>query len=290
MFKTVLVHLRGIAGDTATLKAALQVARPFGAHLECVHVRPDLAALISRATAADMGDEDTDTITEMLHRLQDESAERAQRAADAFADFRAKENLAAAGAPPGPGKTNGAFRESTGNELDRLVAESRYHDLLVVKAADEQAGSLPVNELGQLIVSSGRPVLLAPSVPARPIRTVVIAWKDVPEAARAVGAAMPLLAKAEKIFVATASEEDEPGSDCDGVVRQLGWHGLSAEAHRVVPGDRDAPHAVLEMARAASADLLVMGAYGHNRLAEVILGGFTQNVLEDASLPVLMLH
>ena len=74
MIKTVLVHLRGMKSDAANLSAALQIARPFGAHLECLHIRPDLAALISRTAPATM-DDDTDTLTKMVEQRQKESAQ-----------------------------------------------------------------------------------------------------------------------------------------------------------------------------------------------------------------------
>ena len=73
-------------------------------------------------------------------------------------------------------------------------------------------------------------------------------------------------------------------------VAQLAWHGIEAQSYRTAGGDGDAGHTMLEMARVANADLLVMGAYGHWRLTEIILGGFTRAVLDDASLPVPMVH
>ena len=289
MLKSVLVHLRGTKADTAVLAAALQAARPFAGHLECLHIRPDLGELASKAALVEI-DEDSNAIVLILERLQKESSETAQRASDAFANFCKKESILRAEIPPGPDKTNAAFREDIGNEVDRLIVQARYHDLVVVKGGGEHAGGLSLYDLGRVVMSAGRPVLLAPSVPARPVRTAVIAWKDAPEAARAVTAAMPLLATAEKIFVCSASEADEPTPDSEAIVRLLGWHGLNAQSHHVVPGERDPADAMLETARAADADLLVMGAYGRNRLNEIVFGGFTQCVLEDAALPVLLFH
>ena len=74
------------------------------------------------------------------------------------------------------------------------------------------------------------------------------------------------------------------------MVCHLQWHGLKCETLHVEPRGRDAYDAALEAARAAGADLLVAGAYGHSRLREVVFGGFTEGLLEDASLPVFVLH
>jgi nucleotide-binding universal stress UspA family protein len=289
MIRTVLVHMRGTKGDAATLSAALQVARPFAAHLECLHVRPDLAALIALATPADM-DRDGTAITRAIEHLQKESAVSAQRASDVFAAFCVNERIPKGELPTGPSQISASFREDIGNELDRLIVQSRRHDLVVVKGGSVKEGGLGSDTVGLLILGAGRPVLVAPSAASCAIRIVGIAWKDRPEAARAVTAAMPILEKAKRIFVVTAAEDEEPPSDQNGVVNHLQWHGLNAEAHRVEPRGRDACDAVLETVRAADVDLLVSGAYGRNRLSEIIFGGFTEGLLEDASLPVLLLH
>ena len=286
MIKTILVHLRGTKGDAATLSAALQVARSFGAHLECLHIRPDWGTLVSRVAPAGMDE----AFTGAIETLQKESDESAQKAFDAFTRFCDDEHIPRSEFPLGSNEMGAAFREDTGDDLDRLIVHSRRHDLVVVKGGNEDEGGLGLNGVGRLVLSAGRPVLLAPKVPARAIRLVAVAWKDAPEAARAVTAAMPILEKARRTFVISAGEDDEPLSDAKGVVTHLQWHGIDAEAHQVEPRGRDAFDAVLETARAADADLLVAGAYGRSRLSELIFGGFTEGLLEDASLPVLLLH
>jgi nucleotide-binding universal stress UspA family protein len=287
MFKTILVHLRGTKGDASTLSAALQIARPFAAHLECLHVRPDLTALISQTAASEL---DTSIMTRMVNDLQKGAAESAERAFAAYSTFCANAEIERGEMPPILDNMSAAFREDIGSELDRLIVHSRRHDLVVVRGGHESEGGAGSTLVGRLILDSGRPVLVAPSVPSRPIRNIVIAWKDTPEAARAITAAMPILETARNIAVMSAGEDDKPISDQQGVVSHLRWHGLSVDAHLVEPRGRDAHDAVLEAARAVDADLLVAGGYGHRRLQEMIFGGFTQGLLEDASLPVLLLH
>ena len=287
MFKTILVHLRGTRADDAVLRAALEVARLSAAHLNCVHIRPNLAGLISRM-AFDL-DEDSDRMSESLDVLRKLADESAQAAATSFSEFCIKEDIVRIEFPPAPDRVSAAFNETVDDERRYLSTQARYHDLVVIRVSEE-TGGLSQDAVGRLILSAGRPILLAPIAATRGIRTAAIAWKDVPEAARAVTAAMPIISKAEKIFVLNASEEDEEAADCRGVIALLRWHGLQVEAHQVTPGERNPADAILETARAAEANLLVMGAYGHNRLSEVVFGGFTQQILEDASLPVLLFH
>jgi nucleotide-binding universal stress UspA family protein len=141
------------------------------------------------------------------------------------------------------------------------------------------------------MITAGRPVLLVPdAAPPGQLRIAAIAWKDVPEAARAVTAAMPLLEKLERVFVFNAGEDDQPGADCTPVVRQLEWHGITAEARHVDPKGRDAAEAVLDSATAVGCQLLVMGAYGRNRMTEFLFGSFTTHALANPSLPILLFH
>jgi nucleotide-binding universal stress UspA family protein len=288
MIKSVLVHLRGTRGDTFALSAALQVARPFSAHLECLHVRPNLAVLTSRIAPAMI--DDSDAVSKIVEKQQKEAAEAAQRALSAFGDFCAHERIERSEFPPAGASIGGAFREDIGDELDHLIAHGRRHDLVVVKGGPISEGGMGLDDVGRLLLGAGRPVLLAPNVSGRPVKIVVVAWKDTPESARAVTAAMPILKLAKRVYVLNASEDEEKQADANGVVHHLQWHGIAAEAHHVEPRGRSAYDAVLETARAAEADLLVAGAYGRSRLSEIVFGGFTEGLLEDASLPVLFQH
>jgi nucleotide-binding universal stress UspA family protein len=107
-------------------------------------------------------------------------------------------------------------------------------------------------------------------------------------------AAMPVLAKADRIDVLSANEDDADAKSCvdctDRVVQLLRSHGLNAHGRFVIPAGRAAADAVVETARGHGADLLIMGAYGHSRLREFVLGGFTQRVLRGAAMPVLLFH
>ena len=120
--------------------------------------------------------------------------------------------------------------------------------------------------------------------------TIVIAWKETPEAARAVGAAMPLLSTAKQILIVTAAEDQDP-SDEEGarLLTSLRWHGFNVSMCRLPPGPQGAASTLLAAA-AEQAALVVMGAYGNSRLRQWIFGGFTRYILRGAEVPVLMMH
>jgi nucleotide-binding universal stress UspA family protein len=185
-----------------------------------------------------------------------------------------------------------AVREVKGDAIDETIAAAPYADLVVMGRADDES---TVGDIASVLAGSGRPVLVAPSPPPENLApTIAIAWKARPEAARAMGAAMPLLAKAERIVVLTAGEDsDGPRSileSAERVADHLRWHGLTVETRLVAPGRHTASRSVIDTAHELGADLLVMGGYGHSRLREFVLGGFTRDVLKSCALPVFLSH
>jgi nucleotide-binding universal stress UspA family protein len=124
-----------------------------------------------------------------------------------------------------------------------------------------------------------------PRLPER----IAIAWKPTPQAARAVAFAMPLLAQAKEAVILTIEEEEGRRDEADRLAASLAWHGVRATIERLAPGPQGAPETLLAAAT-ARAELLVMGGYGHTRLREWVFGGFTQRVLNEALLPVLIAH
>jgi nucleotide-binding universal stress UspA family protein len=143
------------------------------------------------------------------------------------------------------------------------------------------------------LFQTGRPMLLIPyiGVPTVKIDRIMIAWDGGSSAARAVGDAMPLLrrAKAVEIVIVTGEERKRdmlPGAD---LAEHLARHGLNVDVKELVAAD-DVQPILLSYASDMSADLMVMGGYGHSRLREFILGGVTRDMFESLTIPCLMAH
>src|SRR3546814_479080 len=115
----------------------------------------------------------------------------------------------------------------------------------------------------------------------------MFAWNGSLEAARTVGLTMPILAMAEQVTVVMAPEGDIAAADAEALVRYLDLHGIRATSLVVKPS-RPLGAGLLSAAREAQAELLVMGAYTHSRVRQMLLGGVTRHVLEAADIPVLM--
>ena len=120
--------------------------------------------------------------------------------------------------------------------------------------------------------------------------TVVIAWKDRPEAVRAIVAAAPFLSKAKLVRVISVTETDQDESSLAEITDYLSRAGVAAEANIVPPSSGGAGEHLVAEASKYKAALLVMGASGHSRLREWAFGGATNYVLRHATLPVLMMH
>jgi nucleotide-binding universal stress UspA family protein len=170
----------------------------------------------------------------------------------------------------------------------------RRFDLVVVGQADrDKAGADDIVDEGVLF-ESGRPVLFVPFIQKAglALERVMICWDGSRAAARAVADAMPFLHKSkqvEVVIIATGRPKSDeiPGADLG---QHLARHGLKVEVKRITSPDIDVPSTILSYAADSSADMLVMGGYGHSRLREFVLGGATRGLLESMTVPVLMSH
>jgi nucleotide-binding universal stress UspA family protein len=181
-------------------------------------------------------------------------------------------------------------------EAARIVA--RYSDLLVIgqphKGAEQDTG-MASDFCDELILSAGRPVLVVPDAGEFTSvgRRILVAWNESREAARAVADALPLLARAEAVEVevyATEQPEPEAAEESENLARYLAGHGARATVARHEMRQPDLRAQMFARAAEIGADPIVMGAYGHSRLRELVFGGVTRSVLESTPLPVLFSH
>jgi nucleotide-binding universal stress UspA family protein len=288
MIKTILVPATGSDTDVGVFGSALAIARPFGAHLDFLHVRID-AATTAATIASHVSS--PQVVTDLINKMEGEAEQREQKARQLFESLCRREVLALAETPPGPSAPSARWLKEIGSEPYWLVEYARAADLLIIgRPGDDQIA--PSDVLESALLNSGRPLLIPPSAPMATLPdTVVIAWKATPEAARAVTAAMPFLSIAKQIVIMTVAE-DETTLEEEGAARlmaNLRWHGFSVSVRRLEPGAQVAAETLLAAAREQPA-LLVMGGYGHSRLREWIFGGFTRRVLREAEISVLIAH
>jgi nucleotide-binding universal stress UspA family protein len=287
--KSFLIPIGGSDTDGPLFETALAAARPFSSHLNFIHVHigPGEAALNSPHTGFAMGP----ALSGALQELDTKAQTRSELAARHFREFCARAMVEIRDAPEGTGAVTASWHEESGSALPRILFHARHHDLVVVGRAKSPNG-LPADFLEQLLVGCGRPVLIAgPSAPSGFARTVMVCWKESPEAARALNAAMPFLRHAGRVVVVTISENgDSPAEALAEVARQLAWNGVRAELRTVLASGGGIPALLSAAARECSADLVVLGAYGHSRMHEILFGSCTQAVIRNAETSVLLMH
>jgi nucleotide-binding universal stress UspA family protein len=286
MIKTILVAATGSDSDAANFAAALAIARPLGAHLDVLHVRLDVVGVAVAMSTDAGGGALTGGFIEQLER---DAREREAKARGTFTRFCASAGLVATTAPASDNAAmpSAEWHIETGAEPRWMATYGVAADLIVApRATGEDVVARSILET--VLLESGRPLVIpaASAMPAN-FERIAIAWKPTPQAARAVAAAMPFLARAKEVVVITVEEQPAEHHEADRLVRNLAWHGIAATTALLKP-EPEGAGATLLAGAAHRADLLVMGGYGHSRLREWVFGGFTQHVLVDAPLPVLM--
>ena len=281
-FKTILVNLNHEERVTAVVAAATHIARMTEAHVIGLYVMPPLfmPSDVVLPMGADFYEQQI-----VAHKAQ------ALRIKANFEHLTQGEPFVA------EWLAYGEVRSAYESIADGVVAQSRAAELVVVSQAGDGAAPPMLSDVAERVaLESGRPMLVVPNQwdGRRFGATISVAWTNSREAARATFDALPLMLHAKKVRLVTVGgdrdNETVPTIPAADVAATLARHGINVETTTIGDGGRHAGMTVLEHCATDGTDLLVMGAYGHSRMRELILGGVTRHVLKHATLPVLMSH
>lgn len=226
----------------------------------------------------------------LMEGAQQYVAENLARHRQVKEDVRAQ-FLAATRALPVPTEWRAAERES----VTMVLREAREAGLVVAGQYDAENVEGPVARqlLESLLLETGRPTLVVPCAGSFPTvgTRVIVAWNGSREATRALHDALPLMAGAQARILCAQTAAKEARADATPVghaARVLERHGVAVDIEHG-PGGADLTIGELILSRAAdfNADLIVMGAYGHGRMRELVLGGVTRTLLNSMTVPVL---
>lgn len=277
-YKSVLTIVTDAKAAAAQLDAAVDIARREDAHLDifCLGIdRTQTGYYYAGATA-------------FIHQ---ETIERAQHDAEA-AEAAVRERMAAE-------DIRWACEASVAQlgGLSSLVAlRARFADLCVQQKPYGKGQTQDAEAIVEAaLFEGGAPVLVLPETGLGPRigSRVLLAWNQSSEALNAARAALPLLKAADLVNIvvidppAHGPERSDPGGPLS---QWLARHGVKAEVSVLAKTMPRVSDVLCRHARDVDADLLVMGAYGHSRFREAILGGATRNMLEKAEIPVFMAH
>ncbi|HWK84781.1 MAG TPA: universal stress protein [Caldimonas sp.] len=278
-YKTIVVQLDRGARCARRIELAIRLAAAHGSRLVGIAATgsPDAVVSVNRAVP-----DNVECVVLSADTLRDEAAALAR----AF-----ERQCAAAGVASCEGRVVDA------GEVEALIRNGRCSDLVVIGQTDPRAGveGVPADLPEQALLHSGAPVLIVPWAGEfrEPARRALVAWKGSREAARALRDALPMLRRAEHVKLLELGEDGaapaQGGDDVEAAGRWLASHGVAADT-RFEVSTIDVPEMLLSRAADFSADLIVMGGYGHARMREWALGGATRHLLAHMTAPTLMAH
>ncbi len=277
MIKDIMVHLDGSAEDEIRLNFAELIASTWSARLTATftNLLPDLAI----ATPMDGGS----AMMQMLSDWQDQ----AQQEGDAISE-RLAARLAGIGAPYELRRVD----ETLSNVASAVERLARCADLFVTTRPYSDDAEATWGRLVEAVLfGSGRALLLLPSGYSRPgpIQTVVMAWNDSRAAARAMRQGLSFIEKAIStvVLIVDPKPSFDPGFQ---ITKHLAQYSTNVSVICAESRNRQISQVLLDEAHRVSADLIVMGGYGHTRLREQVFGGATLEMLTASEYPMLLAH
>jgi nucleotide-binding universal stress UspA family protein len=278
-YKDLLVVLDSETASRGRMDLAAALAERFAAHLVGLYPLPVPEA------PRHLGYYDPALLDPFFRELREKAQETSDKEREAFEHAASLRGLSA------------EWRVvADGPESDPAL-HARYVDLTILGQLDPDRDAEMLRPRPEHVtLASGRPILVVPYAGHYETvgRRVLIGWNATREATRAVSDAMPLLIAAEIVTVLTIDAREGPDAHGElpgaDISLHLARHGVKATIERTVSAGIPAGDVLLSRAADLGADLLVIGAYGHSRLRELLLGGATRSILQSMTLPVLMSH
>ncbi|MCC6946925.1 MAG: universal stress protein [Bradyrhizobiaceae bacterium] len=278
--KTILIPATRGETTRPALETALLLARRFDSYMEGFALRWSFSAFAGIEAAGVVP----------VEAFQREDEEEEKRARELFEGF-----MQSQGVPRGDG-SKGALSYGwieNAPEGDSFAGSlGRVFDVIVMARPEATASGLHHRAIESALFESGRPLLLAPpKAPGEIATNVLVHWNSSTEQARATALALPLLERAERVTVLTVIGGNAvPGPSAEQMIRYLRRNGVKAEPMTVELEGKTTGEAVLKAADKTGSNLLIKGAYTQSRLRQVVFGGPTRHIIENANLPVLLAH
>jgi nucleotide-binding universal stress UspA family protein len=276
MIKDLVVHLAAGADPDPAAQFAISIAAAFQAHIAGIAFAYDPALTPTVLDGMSAG---------WIDAQRAENLAVAQRAVDRFEEAARRNGVPA---------EHRIIESSLGSAAGRFGRIARHYDLSVV---GQTAPDFAVPDdllIEAALFQSGRPAVVVPYIQKAGLSLdhVLVCWDHSRNAARAVADAMPFLVRSKKAEIVVVTRRDAKPGDLPGteIADHLARHGVNVELRQLIAPDIDVANTVLSYAADTDTDFIVMGAYGHSRLREFILGGATYGMLQSMTVPVLMAH
>jgi nucleotide-binding universal stress UspA family protein len=285
-FRTLLVSASGVDDSMVLLNSAFNMAKNLDTHLHVLHVRAD-----PRETIPVLGEGmSVGMIDDMTRIAEEECSSRQTRARAQYDECLIKYQTRETDNPSEAGNSV-SWTEMSGREDEVVAKLGRLADVIIVSRPNVEVSVGHTLVLNVALFDTGRPVLVVPPEGMGGIgKKVVVSWNGSAQSARAVSSALPILRNADEVNVFTIKSKTPFGEPNVGVSEYLSYHGINCSTRELSWSGTSVGEALLREAGFVGADMIVMGAYTHSRMRQLILGGVTRHVLEKSDIPLLMVH
>lgn len=268
--KSILLYANEDTALEGRIEAALDLVEADQGHLTCVQITPYTSYVFGDPFGGAYA------LTAVVKEI--EEAQAANR-------VRVEERLRRAQAP-------WTWLEYTGVPASVLVERSSLADIVVMSLCDGYGADRVLPTTADVAVHA-RTLTLAVPKDCEGFNAggrALVAWNGSPESSRALRLAVPLLQRASAVDIVTVTEDDEPELPATEACTYLGHYGVRPEIHEWQLSGRSIAECIDEAAATLGSDYIVMGAYGHSRIREAVLGGVTKSMLGNSSRPLLLGH
>ncbi|NBJ10729.1 universal stress protein [Microvirga arsenatis] len=277
MIKDIMVHLDGSLEDEIRLEHGQAIASAGRAPL--IGIFTNLLPDLTIAMPMDGGAAAMQVLTELDDKARQDGDTTAKRLTERLASLQVPSELR---------RLDGTY----GTLSAKVVEQARCADLFLATRPNGGTETPDWTDLVEAVLfGSGRALLLVPPGRHRrgPIQTVLVAWNGSREAARALREGLPFIEQAGRtvVLVVDPPPDTRPWMEVED---HLARHGVIAEVETAESQDRRVADVILDEARSVSADLIIMGGYGHTRFREQVFGGATRDILSAADSPLLVAH
>ncbi len=274
--KNILVHIDHSAACELRVKAAIDLAKTNDARLSALFVVPDyfVPSYVEAQISADI-----------ISQISDEATSRAKETQSKFKAMVTDAGL----------ELDSYIEE--GNIIGILSDYARYSDLVILgQSQPDDPDNISEGLADHLVIEGGAPCLVIPYIGTRQTlgKRVLVAWNESRESARALRDSLPLLQQADQVSVLLikhkSHNEDHTAMQGKVILGYLADHGISGKTSLCIDNHLDPGDTMLAQASDNDCDLIVMGAYGHSRLREMVLGGVTRHLLKEMTVPIFISH
>lgn len=285
--KSILVPLDGGDKSFAVLDTALVVANRFGAQIKAVHVSPGAEDLLPYGADYLSAKLKKSVISE----AQKKNKEEAKAVQNQFKVF-CEDHHVPIGKPLGDSEVSAVWHEESGDAMEILVRHGRLCDVIATSRPSSAKGRLMRSPAGEkreaLMMRAGRPLLLVPPKwAARRVDNAAFAWNESMEASRALAMTMPWLKQIGQVTILVARKRK---GSIPELQDYLALHGVGSKIKYLPAKMKSVGAAILDICKDEGVEFLVVGGFSHARSRQLVFGGVTKHLLENADVITVMAH